>query len=548
MFPRNRWVAAVAGGALLIPASESAADAAVKMFHPGQRVQVASGAHAGKVARVDGLVVRDSAGRERAVRFAALSGKARSGVRAGARVRLSGGQAARVVGLRLRVGNRRIGRYRPGQLVPARPTRPSAGTPSSSDDRPTTMPPAQDRQEPTTAPTTSTTPTRPTIPAKPSGGSGSPGAPSSSGSTPSQPAPEPQPQPQPEPQPQPQPQPPADSPFVFGGGNWPGAGWAPYSASSPFNTPITDPVVHPQSTQLVANSLGASGKPRTLIVSPAPSHDYQHPIYYATASDPLMTIQAGSYALTGRQIRVPATAVAAGGGDGHMSIVQPDGWVYELWQVSKSGSTLKASTAYRQRYDGPGVVTPEDVKRDPTIGGATAPYFGGHAGIIRAAELAAGRIDHALFVTIPAGSRDTSFGFGVQAPGASGRGGSGSFVWPAFKGDAAADGVRPPMGARFWLDMTDQEIAQSGAPGWEQAIARAVAHYGAYFGDTGGDGFAFQAESSVMYTSYGKPDPYAAIAAQYGIRKDAEWGYGFAFSGRIPWSSRLRAIAPPPKP
>ncbi|HWV87635.1 MAG TPA: hypothetical protein VNZ62_19445 [Capillimicrobium sp.] len=536
----------------------------MKVFHPGQRVQVASGAHAGKVARVDGLVVRDSAGRERAVRFAALSGKARSRVRAGARVRLSGGQAARVVGLRLRLGDRRIGRYRPGQLVPARPTRPSTVTPSSSDDRPTPKPPAQEEQDPTmpATPTPPTPPRTPTSPAKPSGGSGSPSAPSSSGTAPSRPAPEPQPQPQPEPQPQPQPEPepqpqpepesqpdpPADSPFVFGGGNWPGAGWAPYNASSPFNTRITDPLVHPQSTQLVANSLGSSGKPRTLLVSPAPSHDYQHPIYYATASDPLMTIQAGSYALTGRQIRVPANAVAAGGGDGHMSVVQPDGWAYELWQVSKSGSTLNASTAYRQRYDGAGVLTPEDVRRDPTIGGATAPYFGLHAGIIRAGELAAERIDHALFVTIPAGSRDTSFGFGVQAPGASGRGGSGSFVWPAFKGDAAADGVRPPMGARFWLDMTDQEIAQSGAPGWEQAIARAVAHYGAYFGDTGGDGFAFQAESSVMYTSYGKPDPYAAIAARYGIRKDAEWGYGFAFSGRIPWSSRLRAIAPPAKP
>ncbi|MBX5443023.1 MAG: hypothetical protein IRZ32_16035 [Solirubrobacteraceae bacterium] len=527
----------------------------MKVFHPGQQVKVAAGTHAGKVARVDALVVRDRAGRERTVRFAALSGQARGGVRAGATVRLSGGQAARVIGLRLRLGNRWIGRYRPGQLAPARPTRPSTGTPSHSDDRPTPKPPAQEEPKPTT-PTTPTTPSKPSNPGKPwnpgrpSGGSGSPGTPSNPGTTPSQPDPDPQPQPEPQPQPQPQPepQPPADSPFVFGGGNWPGAGWSPYNASSPFNTRITNPVVHPQSSQLVANSLGAAGKPRTLLVSPAPSHDYQHPIYYATASDPLMTIQAGSYALTGRQIRVPANAIAAGGGDGHMSIVQPDGWAYELWQVSRSGSTLKASTAYRQRYDGAGVVTPEDVKRDPTIGGATAPYFGLHAGIIRASELAAGRIDHALFVTIPAGSRDTSFGFGVQAPGASGRGGSGSFVWPAFKGDAAADGVRPPMGTRFWLDMTDQEIAQSGAPAWEQAIARAVANYGAYFGDTGGDGFAFQAESSVMYTSYGKPDPYAAIAAQYGIRKDAEWGYGFAFSGRIPWSSRLRAIAPPARP
>lgn len=330
----------------------------------------------------------------------------------------------------------------------------------------------------------------------------------------------------------------------FGAGSWPTASWRPYSTASPFNQPINNPVVHPQSSAIVATAL-ANGV-GSLSTGTAPTSDYAHPIYYGQTTDPLVTLDVGGYSLTGMKINVPAGAQAAGGGDGHMAIVTPDGWEYDLWQVkSRTADTIKATIGYRQRYDGPGIVTPAMTQADKTIGGTTAPYFGLHAGVIRASELAAGKINHALFIVIQCGSSDTSFGYGVKAPGASGRGGSGSFVYPAFKGDAACSGTRAPMGARFWLDMTPAQIDATGAPAWERTIAKAMNEYGGYMGDTGGPGFGFQFESSTMYTSLGYPNPFEPLATGIGLKKDPTYGYTFRPSGKINWAQNMRVVTPP---
>jgi len=324
----------------------------------------------------------------------------------------------------------------------------------------------------------------------------------------------------------------------------PGPAFRPYSDASPFNQPIINPVVHPHSSQLVEAALSVSHSlPSPVTTDRTPSKDWSHPIYFASTTDPLMTISCSGYSLNGHKIYVPAKAQPAGGGDGHMFVVQPDGWEYCFWQAYRSGNLLKVATAYRQRYDGLGIVTPAMTKTDPTVGGTTASYFGGHAGMIRANEWTAGRITHALFLVIQHGASDLSFGYGELKPGANGRGGAGSSVYPAFKGDAS--GGTAPMGARFWLDMTADEIAMSTAPAWEKTIAHAVATYGAYFGDTGGAGFSFMTESAIMYTSLGLPSPFDQIATVSGLHKDPTWGYTFGFTGRIPWGSRLRVVVPP---
>lgn len=312
----------------------------------------------------------------------------------------------------------------------------------------------------------------------------------------------------------------------------------PYSAASPFNQPVGDhPVVSALSDQIVANSYLANGQPGPL-TNESGAHDYSHPVYVAGPADPVLTIRA-SGGVDGMRIAVPAYAQPAAGDDGHLTVIEPDGWEYDLWQAAVSGDALRASIAYRQRADGPGIVTAAMRAADPTLGGGTAAYFGAQAGIIRASELLAGDIPHALFLIINAGAADTSFGFGTSSVD------GGTSVFPAAKGGSATSGVRAPMGARFWLDMTDAEIAATGAPAWEQTIARAAHQYGAYFGDTGGGGFKFMLESAVPYLAAGLPNPMAAVAQRAGIVKDAEWGYGFRFSGKIPWGARLRVIAPP---
>ena len=54
----------------------------------------------------------------------------------------------------------------------------------------------------------------------------------------------------------------------------------------------------------------------------------------------------------GRPGAHPAAARAAGGGDGHMAVIQPDGWEYDFWQVRDrpaGGGTLVVSHGGRTR-------------------------------------------------------------------------------------------------------------------------------------------------------------------------------------------------------
>jgi len=320
----------------------------------------------------------------------------------------------------------------------------------------------------------------------------------------------------------------------FGAGNWPSGGWRPYADSSPFNRPVGDAATHPHSAQLVARAL-QWGAPSNLIVGSADTTgDYGHPVYWAQPTDPTFVLHAtaswGRASIEGMRIHVPAGARPAGGSDGHMTIVQPDGWEYDLWQAQPlpTGSdTLTFAWGGRVRIDGDGLGSP-----------ATAAHYGSLAGIIRPEELAAGRIDHALFVVLKCTGTDTSFGYGVKT-------GASAYVYPAAAGGSrCADADAPPMGTRFALDLSDAQIAGLAVPAWKKTILTALAHYGGYVGDTGGPGFGLQFESSTMYTSFGFADPLVAFAKQNGA---SEWNgmYAFNLSQGVDWAKYLRVLAPP---
>ncbi len=333
----------------------------------------------------------------------------------------------------------------------------------------------------------------------------------------------------------------------LGGNSYP-SGWLPadcppYSKDSPFNKLVESPVVHPQSKDIITNVL--SGGIGSLSTGVAAGKDYAHPIYYAQATDPEVKIDVGAYSLTNMKIRIPTNAQPALSDDGHISIVQPDGWEYDFWRASRpNATTLKAEIGYRQKYDGLGIVTSAMTNADKTVGGTTAPYFGLHAGIIRGPELLQGKINHALFIVISCGATNDSFGYGAAK---STRGGA-YYVYPAFKGDAGCSGVRPPMGARFWLDRTSAQIdATAGLAGWEKTIAKAMNQYGGYMGDTGGPGFGFQFESSTMYTSLGVTSPFETVAKANNLKKDPTYGYTFRPSTAMQtmFKTYLHVITPP---
>ena len=320
----------------------------------------------------------------------------------------------------------------------------------------------------------------------------------------------------------------------FGANHWPPATWRPYADTSPFNRQSITVPVHPNSAALVQRSL-QWGMPGSLVTSADSSRDFGHPTYYSQPTDPLYTLRSasGRTAIDGQQIRIPAKARQAGGADGHMTVVTPLGWEYDFWQVTSKpagGGVMTFSNGGRTRIDGDGLNSY-----------GTAALYGNLAGMIRAPELIAGRINHALFIVLKCTSSTTSFGYGTTKNSTS----NGAFVYPAMHGGSScADPNVPPMGARFRLAMTDAQIAALAVPVWKKTILRALAQYGGYVGDTGGPGFAFMFESSTTYTAFGVQDPLVPFAA---ANRVTLWqgDYVFRLAEGVDWARYLRVIAPP---
>jgi len=270
------------------------------------------------------------------------------------------------------------------------------------------------------------------------------------------------------------------------------------------------------------------GKPEDLLTGAADTDsDWNHPVYYAQAGDPLYTIHClkswGTCEIEGLQVRIPDQARAAAAGDGHMAVVDQSGrWEYDFWQVKAKpagGGQLVVSWGGRTEIGTDGA---DGLKSD-----ATAAHYGLLAGLIRFPEIQAGKIDHALFMSVKCD-----------------RGGK---VFPSNgHGSPCNDGsTPPPMGSRFFLDMSEAEIDALDQPYWRKAILRAMAKYGMFVGDTGASPWAVAIESGSTYTSFGMEDPWVAWAKQQeGV---AEWRgkYYVDLGGEgIDFAKRLRVAAP----
>jgi hypothetical protein len=163
--------------------------------------------------------------------------------------------------------------------------------------------------------------------------------------------------------------------------------------------------------------------------------------------------------------------------------------------------------------------------------------------MIRAPELAAGHINHALFIVLKCAAKGTGFGYGATATSY-----GSSYVYPATHGGSvcpAEDTNAVPLGAHFMLAMSDAQIQALSVPAWKKTILTALAHYGGYVGDTGGPGFALMFESSTTYTALGLPDPLVVFAK---LNSVPQWGseYAFNLASGVEWSKYLRVLAPPP--
>ena len=316
---------------------------------------------------------------------------------------------------------------------------------------------------------------------------------------------------------------------TFTAGNWPGACWRPYSDASPFNQEIpANPRLHPElrPDRREDDELGQGPSDITAGVADTGS-DWSHPLLNAKPTDPVYTVHCtrswGACEVEGMQVHIPSAARAAGGGDGHMAVIDAaEGWEYDFWQVVSKpagGGTVTVNWGGRTR-----IGTPD---ADGLGSDATAAHFGLAAGIIRGPEMQAGVIRHAIFMVAKCDSGEKVFpaeGVGSKCS------------------DGAADA--PAEGARLQLALNDGEIQALPVPAWKKTILAAMAHYGLFVGDTGGSPWDIWAESGSSYTSFGAPDPWVSFAKSAGVPESGGGRYYFDVASDVDWASHLRVIDP----
>jgi hypothetical protein len=314
----------------------------------------------------------------------------------------------------------------------------------------------------------------------------------------------------------------------FGAGRWPSGCWRPYNDSSPFNRPLpANPRVIENSDAVVDRLVGFGNLQNMLAGRPGTSEDYGHPTYWSTPDDPYFTIHCteswGRCALEGMSIQIPDKARPAGGSDGHLTVVdQRTGWEYDMWAVQSKpagGGTLVTHWGGKTRIDGDGLGSD-----------AVAAEFGTMGGKIRAEEMQAGRINHALFMFVNCDS-----GKAVFPAGHSGR---------SCSSIGLSNANAPSMGMRFQLDMTEEQIDALNVPEYRKIVLRAMARYGMYVGDTGGT-WGVKEESGATYSSLGYKDKWIEYAKQVGVpyyAPDDDWV--FNLRDGVDWRRHLRVVDP----
>jgi hypothetical protein len=312
----------------------------------------------------------------------------------------------------------------------------------------------------------------------------------------------------------------------FGPGAWPSACWRPYSDDSPFNRKLpSSPRLAGNSDQVIERMTGF-GPPEHILAGVKGANDFSKPVYWSQPSDPVYKLhcsysQWGRCAIEGDEVHVPDSARSAGGSDGHITIVdQTTGWEYDMWGVTrKSGGVLVANWGGKTRIDGDGLGS-----------AAVAAGYGTMAGKIRVEELEAGKIDHALFISVNCDS--------------------GKYVYPAIQGGRScssigeSDNNAPSMGMRIQLDMSSAQIDNLDVPSWKKTILHAMADYGMYIGDTG-NSWAIAIEGGTGYTSLGYDDPWVKFAKKNNVPYYApDDDYVFNIRDGVDWKRHLRVVDP----
>jgi hypothetical protein len=234
---------------------------------------------------------------------------------------------------------------------------------------------------------------------------------------------------------------------------------------------------------------------------------------------------------------VPSYAQPAGGSDAHLTVIDQSTTPYtelDCWSTSNlsgTGGTITAQACGSGPINGTGLTF-----------GQTGAGYAQWAGVIRSGEFVANSINHALFIIAPCTQNASVYPSNVRSTDTQCSGNQG-----------------PPYGARFRLAMTDAQILALGAPVWKEAIYFALAHYGAYVGDTNGNNnMSFQFESDLTYslasyTNAGCPTngapctPVTVYAKAQSIPFVSGTYYSVNLS-EVNWATYGQWLLPPPTP
>lgn len=316
----------------------------------------------------------------------------------------------------------------------------------------------------------------------------------------------------------------------------------PWYPPSPFNKK-TSTAQHPNSANIIGRILAQGTFTKEHFGDYRTRADFSHPFYFAKDTDPVFTLRGGygnswkNPDVEGAQIHVPTWALPAGGSDGSMAIVQPDGWEYNLWLAQKPGqgdpTEIRCGFAKKVRHDGTGL-------QEGAEGGITAAGFANGLGVIRIEELVQGQINHALFIAV-------NGWHGRVYPGQSGGQHSGE----------VADPNAPAMGQLLRLNMAASEIQALSVPDWQKTVLTAMADFGMYVGDQSGSVIALQTESDVPYVARGAAPAGVAWAKQVGLPSSQQTLYDVDQSSNVQrtvytmdWTkgvdwTKLQVLSPP---
>ncbi len=226
----------------------------------------------------------------------------------------------------------------------------------------------------------------------------------------------------------------------------------PFASSSVWNSAIGSGAAFQGKTEARTKSF-LSGKP---VINRA---NWSIVVKRAKSTDPMAKLVGARNGQTWN-IRIPTSTKPTGGSDGHVTIIAADGvTAYDAYKLKKVSNTHYTAA----------LVVITDLRSSGLVSGVRAAGVPAVAGLIRAHELSAAKIPHALAVAIPGSMLKKGH------------------IWPANRQDTNASTYtgQVPMGSLLAIpgsvDVNKLGLSREG-----MALAKALQNYGAYVVDRSG--------------------------------------------------------------